>query len=80
VVLIPHLPLLHMVLLAQVLQGILLPAELVLILIVVNRKHVMGDHTNKPWVNAIAWATVVVVGTLSVIYVTGQFFPALLGG
>ncbi|MGA8533379.1 MAG: Nramp family divalent metal transporter [Candidatus Tumulicola sp.] len=80
VVLIPHLPLLQMVLFAQVLQGILLPAELVLMLIVINRKQVMGEYTNKPWVNAIAWATVFVVGTLSVVYVAGQFFPRLLGG
>jgi len=80
IVLIPHLPLLKMVLLAQVLEGILLPAELVLMLIIVNRKQIMGEHTNKPWVNAIAWATVVVVGTLSIVYVAGQFVPGLLGG
>ncbi|MGB8520655.1 MAG: Nramp family divalent metal transporter [Candidatus Tumulicola sp.] len=80
IVLIPHLPLLKMVLLAQVAQGILLPAELVLMLIVVNRKQIMGEHTNKPWVNAIAWTTVAVVGTLSIVYVAGQFLPGLLGG
>ena len=49
-------------------------------LIVINRKQVMGEHTNKPWVNAIAWTTVAVVGTLSIVYVAGQFVPALLGG
>ncbi|MEO6835702.1 MAG: Nramp family divalent metal transporter [Candidatus Tumulicola sp.] len=80
VVLIPHVPLLQMVLFAQVLQGILLPAELVLMLIVINRKHIMGEHTNTPVGNAIAWTTAVVVGGLSVIYVAGQFFPKLLGG
>ncbi len=80
IVLIPHLPLLKMVLFAQVLQGILLPAELVLMLVVVNRKQIMGEHTNKPWVNAIAWATIAVVGTLSIVYVAGQFVPGLLGG
>jgi Mn2+/Fe2+ NRAMP family transporter len=80
VVLIPHVPLLNMVLFAQVLQGILLPAELVLMLIVINRKSIMGEHTNTMWGNAIAWATVVVVGSLSVIYVAGTFFPKLLGG
>lgn len=79
VVLIPGLPLLNMVLFAQVLQGILLPAELVLMLIVINSKQIMGEYTNKPLGNAIAWATVVVVGTLSVLYVAGQFFPKLLG-
>ena len=46
IVLIPGLPLLSLILISQVMQGILLPAELVLMLIVVNRKSVMGDYTN----------------------------------
>jgi Mn2+/Fe2+ NRAMP family transporter len=71
--------LLRLVLFAQVLQGIVLPAELVLMLIIINRTHIMGRHTNSPLANAIAWITVAVVGTLSVLYVAGQFFPALLG-
>jgi NRAMP (natural resistance-associated macrophage protein)-like metal ion transporter len=79
IVLIPNLPLLQMVLFAQVLQGILLPAELVLMLIIINSKHIMGKHTNSPLANGIAWTTVVVVGSLSVLYVAGQFFPKLLG-
>ncbi len=79
VVLIPHVPLLKMVLFAQVLQGILLPAELALMLIVINRPHIMGKHTNSPLGNAIAWTTAAVVGALSVLYVAGQFFPRLLG-
>lgn len=80
VVLIPHIPLLQMILFAQALQGVLLPAQLVLMLIVINKKQVMGEHTNSPLANAIAWATVVVVGSLSVFYVAGQFFPQILGG
>jgi Mn2+/Fe2+ NRAMP family transporter len=80
VVLVPRVPLLNMVLFAQILQGILLPAELVLMLIVINRKHIMGEHTNSPFGNAIAWSTAAIVGSLSVLYVAGQFFPKLLGG
>ncbi|MBV8490274.1 MAG: divalent metal cation transporter, partial [Candidatus Eremiobacteraeota bacterium] len=79
IVLIPNVPLLKMVLFAQVAEGILLPAELVLMLIVINKKSIMGDHVNTPVANAIAWTTVVVVGALSILYVAGQFFPVLLG-
>ena len=79
-VLTPHLPLLQMILFAQVLQGILLPFELVLMLIIVNRKSVMGEYTNGPIGNTIAWATTVIVGLLSLVYVAGQFIPQLLGG
>ena len=77
--LIPGLPLLQLILFAQVLQGILLPAELVLMLIIINRKSVMGEHTNGPLANTIAWATAIVIGSLSLLYVAGQFIPQLLG-
>ena len=79
-VLVPHLPLLQLILFAQVLQGILLPAELVLMLIIVNRKSVMGEYANGPVANTIAWATTVIIGLLSLLYVAGQFIPQLLGG
>jgi NRAMP (natural resistance-associated macrophage protein)-like metal ion transporter len=79
IVLLPGIPLLSLIFFAQVLQGILLPAELVLMLIVVNRKHVMGEHTNSRLANIIGWTTVVVIGSLSVLYVAAQFIPQLLG-
>jgi len=78
-VLIPGLPLLKMILFAQLLQGILLPFELALMLIIINRKQIMGEHTNSRLANVIAWATAVVIGLLSLLYVAGQFIPQLLG-
>ena len=80
VVLIPGIPLLQMILFAQDLEGILLPGELVLMLIIVNRKSIMGAYTNSHLANAIGWITVVLIGCLSVLYVVGQFYPKLLGG
>ena len=80
IVLIPGIPLLQLILFAQALQGILLPFELVLMLVIVNRKSVMGTHTNSRTGNAIAWATTVVVGVLSLLYVIGIFIPQLFGG
>ncbi len=79
-VLIPHLPLLQLILFAQNLQGILLPFELILMLIIINRKSVMGEHTNSLTANVIAWATAVIIGVLSLIYVLNQLIPRLLGG
>jgi Mn2+/Fe2+ NRAMP family transporter len=78
IVLLPGIPLLSLIFAAQVIQGLLLPAELVLMLIIINRKHVMGEYTNSRFANAIGWATVVVIGSLSVIYVLAQFIPQLL--
>jgi NRAMP (natural resistance-associated macrophage protein)-like metal ion transporter len=79
-VLIPGIPLLQLILIPQVLQGILLPAELVLMLIIINRKSVMGVHTNGIFGNVIGWGTTVIIGALSLYYVAGLFIPQLLGG
>jgi NRAMP (natural resistance-associated macrophage protein)-like metal ion transporter len=79
-VLIPGVPLLQLILVAQEIQGILLPFELVLMLILINKKSVMGKFTNGPVGNTIGWATTFIIGGLSIYYVLGQFIPQLLGG
>ena len=67
-VLIPGIPLLQLILVSQAIQGIILPAELVLMLIIVNRFRVMGEYTNSRTANIIAWATVVIVSSMAVLY------------
>lgn len=69
VVLIPGIPLLQFTIYAQVLQGILLPIELVLMLLIINKRTVMGARTNSPLSNAIGWGTALLVGGLSLFYV-----------
>ncbi|MGA2395185.1 MAG: divalent metal cation transporter [Candidatus Lustribacter sp.] len=54
---------------AQVMQGAVLPLELVLMLIIINRKRVMGRYVNSRTVNVIAWTTAVVIGGLAILYV-----------
>jgi Mn2+/Fe2+ NRAMP family transporter len=65
VVLIPNFPLVPVVILSQVLNGILLPIILIFILKLINKYELMGEYTNSPWFNAIAWATAAVVIVLS---------------
>jgi NRAMP (natural resistance-associated macrophage protein)-like metal ion transporter len=65
---------------AQVLQGAVLPLELVLMLIVINRKRVMGIHTNNRVANVIAWGTAVVIGGLAIVYVVQAVVNAVTGG
>ena len=79
-VMIPGLPLLQFVLFAQNLQAILLPAELVLMLMIINNPLVMGKHTNGLAGNIIAWTTAIVIGLLALFYVVQGFIPQLLGG
>ena len=61
---------------AQVMQGAVLPLELVLMLIIINRKRVMGKYVNSRTVNIIAWATAIVIGGLAIVFVV----QSLLGG
>jgi Mn2+/Fe2+ NRAMP family transporter len=64
VVLIPHLPLLKFILYSQVANGVLLPFVLVYMLLLINRKRLMGDFKNNWWQNVIAWGT---AGTMIVL-------------
>lgn len=74
-VLIPGAPLLGVIFYSQVLNGMLLPVVLVLMLLLINRKSLMGPHTNGIVFNAIAWATVVVVGLLTVVSTIQSVVP-----
>lgn len=73
VVLVPKFPLIHWAIESQALNGVLLPVVIVLMLLLVNRKDLMGTHTNSRWFNAIAWTTAIVVSILSVMWMVGQF-------
>jgi NRAMP (natural resistance-associated macrophage protein)-like metal ion transporter len=61
VVLIPRFPLVNMILLSQVLNGVLLPFILIFMVLLINRKDLMGEWVNPRWFNLISWLTVVVM-------------------
>ena len=78
-VLIPGAPLLAIIFYSQVLNGALLPVVLVLMLLLINQARLMGSYVNGPLFNAIAWATVVSVGVLTVVSTVQTIFPSLGG-
>jgi len=67
VVLIPGFPLIRMIFLSQVINGLLLPFILVFMVLLINRVDLMGEYTNSRLYNVITWATVIVVGLLGAI-------------
>ena len=71
-VLLPGIPLLPLIFDSQVVQGILLPLELVLMMIIINRAAVMGKFVNSRMSNIVGWATVIIVGTLALGYTIQQ--------
>jgi NRAMP (natural resistance-associated macrophage protein)-like metal ion transporter len=61
VVLLPHFPLVKMILLSQVINGILLPLVLIFMILLVNRRELMGDWINTRGANVVGWTTVVIM-------------------
>jgi Mn2+/Fe2+ NRAMP family transporter len=71
VILVPGLPLVKITVLSQVVNGAVLPFVLVFMLLLINKKDLMGEHVNKPTFNTIAWATTVIMIGLTVLLVWG---------
>ena len=69
-VLIPGLPLLKVILISQVANGILLPFVLTFMLVLVNKPSLMGQYRNRRWTNAIAGGTsaIMIVLTIALIW------------
>ncbi|MEO0093371.1 MAG: Nramp family divalent metal transporter [candidate division WOR-3 bacterium] len=76
VVLIPRFPLLTVMVVSQVINGILLPFILIFILSLINRKDLMGNYTNSKAFNLIAWLIVIILTTLNFIMFITLFFPS----
>lgn len=66
ITLIPKMPLIPIMLISQVVNGILLPFVLICMLRLINNQKLMGAYTNSKLYNAIAWTTTVVMLALTV--------------
>jgi Mn2+/Fe2+ NRAMP family transporter len=64
-VLIPGAPLILLMILASLLNGILLPFVLIFALSLVNNKRIMGDYTNSRGYNYVSWGTIGVLVVLT---------------
>ena len=61
VVILPRFPLVEMILLSQVLNGMLLPFILIFMILLINKGHLMGEWQNPRPYNVVAWLTVIIV-------------------
>lgn len=66
IIMIPDIPLLSILYLSQVANGILLPFLLILMLLIINDRRIMGKHVNSRIFNVVSWATVIIVMSLSI--------------
>lgn len=64
-VLVPRLPLIQVMYVSQVINGILLPVILFCMLSLINNKEVMGEYVNSGALNLISWLTIVSIAVLT---------------
>ena len=72
VLLVPRFPLVHIMVLSQVVNGVVLPFVLIFMLLLTNDKELMGEHTNSRGFNIVAWITVVAMIVLTLAMVVTQ--------
>jgi len=77
-VLIPGAPLVFLMVLSAVLNGLLLPFVLIYALSLVNNKKIMGEYVNPRSYNVISWGTVIVIAVLALFFVITTLFPTSL--
>jgi NRAMP (natural resistance-associated macrophage protein)-like metal ion transporter len=65
VALVPNIPQIQLLLFTQCINGLLLPVLLVAILLLVNKREIMGEFANNRWLNLAAIAVTIVTSTLS---------------
>jgi NRAMP (natural resistance-associated macrophage protein)-like metal ion transporter len=69
IILLPNAPLFKILVLSQVANGVWLPVVLIFILLLINRRDLMGEHTNSWGFNLVAWAMSIIMIVLTLVLV-----------
>ena len=72
----PNFPLVTVIILSQVLNGVLLPVVMIFMLRLINKTELMGEHTNSTWFNWVAWITAAIVIALSLVMMWSSIHDA----
>jgi Mn2+/Fe2+ NRAMP family transporter len=71
VLILPDAQLINFAILSQVLNGVLLPVVIILMLMLINRQDLMGEHKNTRLWNVIAWGTSLIVIGMTMVMLWG---------
>ncbi len=74
IILLPNAPLFKILVWSQVANGIWLPVVLIFILLLINRRDLMGEHINTFTFNFIAWVASIVMIILTLILIYASIF------
>jgi Mn2+/Fe2+ NRAMP family transporter len=76
IILLPNAPLWKIFIFSQVGNGIWLPIVVIFVLLLVNRKDLMGEHTNGFFFNLIAWITAIAMIILTFVLVGQSIYQS----
>jgi Mn2+/Fe2+ NRAMP family transporter len=76
IILIPHVPIWKIFIFSQVGNGVWLPIVIIFILLLVNRRDLMGEHVNTVTFNIVAWVTAIAMIILTLVLVYTSLFQA----
>jgi Mn2+/Fe2+ NRAMP family transporter len=76
IILVPHVPIWKIFIFSQVGNGIWLPVVVIFILLLVNRRDLMGEHVNTVTFNVVAWVTAIAMIVLTLVLVYTSLFQA----
>jgi Mn2+/Fe2+ NRAMP family transporter len=74
IILIPHVPIWKILIFSQVGNGVWLPVVIIFILLLVNRRDLMGEHVNTLSFNIVAWVTAIAMIILTVVAMYTSLF------
>ncbi|MCD1295477.1 Mn transporter [Methanocella sp. CWC-04] len=73
-ILVPNAPLLIIMWISQVMNGMLLPFVLIFMLVLINNKKLMGEYVNSRLFNIVAWSTSIVMILLTAMILLMEIF------
>ena len=74
IILLPRAPLIQITIWSQVINGVLLPVVLISMLVIINKRDVMGAHVNGRLGNFIGWTTAVVLLGMNAVFLGMSIF------
>ena len=76
-ILIPEVHLVFIMFISQVVNGLMLPFVLIFMLLLINKKELMGEYVNSRLFNVIAWTSTVIMIALTLMLVLSIVSPPL---
>lgn len=77
IVLLPNLPLIKVMWFSQIINCLLLPVVLIFMLLLINKKELMGEYRNSHWMNIVTYVSTALLICLNLILFYNAFVDTM---